>query len=77
MSALNLEYKYTRYLDVIHFKGYAEQFRHDNEKAFYKGMHKYFKTAFSSIQVNEDGGFFRKYYESATRMSVGFCPGGL
>ncbi len=41
MSVQNLEIKYIRYLDEIHFKGYAEQLLFDNEKAFYKGMRQF------------------------------------
>lgn len=41
MSVQNLEIRYIRHLDELHFKGYADQLLFDNEKAFYKGMRQF------------------------------------
>jgi hypothetical protein len=41
-SKICLEREYVKYLDYYHFKGYALQLFHDNEKKYYQGMHKYF-----------------------------------
>ena len=41
-SKICLEQDYIKYLDYYHFKGYALQLLHDDEKKYYQGMHKYF-----------------------------------
>ena len=53
MSVQNLEIKYIRHLDEIHFKGYAEQLLFDNEKAFYKGMRQFLINILEPAEESE------------------------
>ena len=59
MSVQNLEIKYIRYLEEIHFKGYAEQLLFDNEKAFYKGMRQFLINVLEPAEESEKEVFER------------------
>ena len=42
MRVHHLESKYIQHLEDTHYRGYAQQLLHDNERLYYKGMRQYF-----------------------------------
>ncbi|MDE2026997.1 MAG: hypothetical protein KGJ11_00470 [Candidatus Omnitrophica bacterium] len=54
VSKITLESDYIKYLDYYHFKGYAHQLLHDDEKKYYQGMQKYFSEKKGHEDIVDD-----------------------